>query len=163
MNVDTEAWLTGASPLSHVLAETVENLANNVEHHAPSLDFDQAVHLLVAIRNARQQLADAYAVVEKHACREAGEKRAEVAGVGVVEVKGNVRRVKWDTESLRRAVLDSRLVNQETGELVDETPLDKVLQVWNLGTPRVTALRARGLDPDEFCAATFEGWQIRLP
>lgn len=67
----------------------------------------------------------------------------------------------WDTDDLRRRVMDSLLqrvtVDPETGEkiteTIEETPVDKILHVWNLGAPRTTALRARGIDPDEYCEA----------
>jgi hypothetical protein len=32
--------------------------------------------------------------------------------------------------------------------------LARILDVWNLGAPRVTSLRERGIDPDEFCTST---------
>lgn len=76
----------------------------------------------------------------------------DIDGVGRAEVRRGKQRTRWDKESLRRAVLDSRLANED-GEIVDESPLDKVEHVWNLGQPRVTALRDRGIDPDEFCEA----------
>lgn len=71
---------------------------------------------------------------------------------------GTPTRKGWQTDDLLRAVLDSRLFAPGTGELVDETPVEKILAVWNLGAPRVTALKARGIDPDEF--ATVE-WSNR--
>lgn len=56
-------------------------------------------------------------------------------------------RTDWDTDDLLRYVLDSRIVDPLTGEVRDETPVDKLLHVWNLGKPRTTALKARGLAP----------------
>jgi hypothetical protein len=90
-------------------------------------------------------------------------KQAAVMGVGVFERHRRTARKSWDGEALLSAVLDSRLVDETTGEIADESPLDKVRAVWNLGAPRTTALRARGIDPDEFCETTTEdGWAIRV-
>ncbi len=41
------------------------------------------------------------------------------------------------------------------GVITDESPVDKILYCWNLGAPRVEALRARGLDPDDYCEVEF--------
>lgn len=89
-------------------------------------------------------------------------------GRGNVSVEVDGRKVKrtayyyerWDKDGLRRAVLDSRLFDRTTGEFVDETPVEKVLHIWNLGVPRKTALTERGLNPDEFCESEFRGWKI---
>jgi len=70
-------------------------------------------------------------------------------------------RTKWDTDDLLRAVLDTKRAD-ENGEVIDETPLDKVLHCWNLPAPRLTAVRDRGLEPDEFCHREDRpGWTVR--
>ena len=53
-------------------------------------------------------------------------------------------------------------VSQFDDDGTDASPLDKVLRVWNLGAPRVTALRDMGLDADEFCRSEDAGHTIRL-
>jgi hypothetical protein len=59
--------------------------------------------------------------------------------------------------------LDTRLVDESTGEVLDESPLDKVLKVWNLGTPRKGILKERGIQADEFCVTeNLNGWSIRI-
>lgn len=91
-----------------------------------------------------------------------GEYRVVVEGRGQVERHKKKSRTKWDKD-LKRAVLDSRMVDVESGELLDETPLDKVLTVWNLGAPRLTALRDRGIDPDEWCETEERpGWTLKI-
>ncbi len=72
-------------------------------------------------------------------------------------------RTQWDKPDLLRAVLDTKLVDTATGEILDETPLSKVTTVWNLGAPRLTALRDRGLDPDDFCTTEVRpGWSLEV-
>lgn len=92
-----------------------------------------------------------------------GEYRVVVEGHGQIERHKKKSRTKWDREGLLRDVLDSRMVDTETGEWVDETPLEKVLQVWNLAAPRTSALKARGLDGDQYCETeTRPGWTVKV-
>lgn len=86
-----------------------------------------------------------------------------VDGLGQVTRHKRKSRTKWDKDDLLRAVLDSRIADKSTGEVKDETPLDRVMHVWNLPAPRVTALRERGIDADEYChTETREGWTIQV-
>lgn len=92
-----------------------------------------------------------------------GEYRIVVEGVGQVERHRRKSRTKWDRDALLSAVRDTRLVDPGTGEVLDPSPLDKVLHVWNLGAPRLTALKERGLDADEFCETEErKGWQLKV-
>lgn len=68
---------------------------------------------------------------------------------------GTPTRKGWKNDELLRVVLDSRLFEPGTGALVDETPVEKILAVWNLGSPRTTALKARGIDADDFCTVEW--------
>jgi hypothetical protein len=86
-----------------------------------------------------------------------------IDGIGVVRRHKKKDRTSWDKPDLLRAVLDTKLVDTETGEIIDETPLSKVTTVWNLGAPRLTALRDRGLDPDDYCKTEVRpGWSIEV-
>lgn len=69
------------------------------------------------------------------------------------------KRTGWDTDALKSAVLDSRLVDPESGEVADESPLEKVLHVFNLPAPRLGALRDRGIEPDKFCTVAWDSQQ----
>ena len=70
----------------------------------------------------------------------------------------------WQSDDLYRAVLDSRLVDKSTGEIVDETPLDKVSAVYGNAGYRAsrTALKARGIDADEYADVEERGWTLRI-
>lgn len=86
-----------------------------------------------------------------------------IEGVGVVKRHKRKTRTKWDSPDLLRTVLDSRLVDKTTGEVKDESPLDRVLHVWNLGAPRATALKERAIQIDEYCQVEVRpGWQIEV-
>jgi len=97
------------------------------------------------------------AVAEAMSCRE-----VVVDNVGTFLRHVKKDRTQWEKDDLLRAVLDSRNVDPRTGEVADETPLDKVLAVWNLPAPRTTILRQRGIDADEFCHVERGGWTIEV-
>ena len=86
------------------------------------------------IEAARAQLAIASADPARRLAESMPGKRYTVDGVGTFESHRKSDRKYWEKDLVRR-VLDSRIVDTETGEVLDETPLSKVLAVWNLGAP----------------------------
>lgn len=68
----------------------------------------------------------------------------------------------WDSDQLLRAVLDSRKVDPETGEVHDETPIDKLKACYNLGGYNAVRgeLKRRRIALDEF--ADVEWGRVRL-
>ena len=61
---------------------------------------------------------------------------------------------------LLQVVLDKVLVGDDGHPL---TPLEKVLKVWNLGTPRLEALDELGIGRNEFCIYTpaeDQSWKV---
>jgi hypothetical protein len=83
----------------------------------------------------------------------------------VVEKYRNKTYTQWRTDDLLQAVLDTRLVDSVTGEVTEETPLEKVLEVWNLPAPRLTALKNRGLTPSDYATVTYDEdkpWKLRV-
>lgn len=74
----------------------------------------------------------------------------------------DMSRTDWDHEALLRCVLDSRRIDTDTGEVLDETPTDKLAHVYGLRgyQAKVGVLRDRGIDPDEFASTEFRGWSI---
>lgn len=128
--------------------------------------------LLRVIRDAKRNLSDVERAVENRLGAEMHAYRETIEGVGTIERHARKSRTEWDKEALLRDVLDSRLFDMTSGEIVDETPLEKVLYVWNLPAPRTTALRERGqlerdeetgelkpvgIDPDEYCHVEDKG------
>lgn len=120
----------------------------------PDLDPPDLARIAMALRRIAKAHADAAADVDTLIAKKHGRGTFDVDGAEV-KVGRTARRTGWDHDALLRAVLDSRLVDTETGEIADETPLDKVRHVWNLGAPRTTALRDRGIDPDEFATTEW--------
>ena len=142
-------------------AESCMRRAAAMFHDCPLSDLlrfaDDVAPSLVAI---------AKAVVEQ-ANDQAGMKMDDdivtVQGIEWGRSKPPPSRTGWRKEELLEAVLDSRLVDPDTGAIADESPLERVLHVWNLGEPRSTALAKRGLNGDEFCHVTWpeqKPWRV---
>lgn len=127
-------------------------------------DFDLDVGLVCysMLEETNRVLARVRSELACRMAEEMGEKRHTVEGVGTFERHRKTDRKRWDSDALLRSVLDTRMVNTDTGEVKDETPLDKVLAVWNLGVPRTTVLKVRGIDGDEFCTTEPAPWSIQL-
>lgn len=135
-----------------------------------SLDVDAIVDApLSAGLTEFSILADAYRILaqirsqlEQGIGARMDDKQVTVDGVATFVRHFKKDRTKWDKDDLLRVVLDSRVIDPDTGEIKDETPLDKVLAVWNLPAPRITALKARGIDADQFAHTERGGYQIEV-
>jgi hypothetical protein len=143
------------------LEDTVHNLAVSIVDLPPDVEHIAACREV--LERSFQQLKDLRENLDTALGEAMTAHQMVVDGVGVIRRHRKRSRTEWAKDDLLRAVLDSRLVDPHTGEIADETPLDKVRHVWNLGAPRVTALRDRGLDPDEFCRTELrDGWTIEV-
>lgn len=142
-----------------LLLETVNHLDVDAISDLPTAD---ALTAWAALEESHRVLGQVRSAVTHLLAEAMPEKQHVVMGVGTFIRHGKRDRTQWDRDMLLRDVLDSRLVNTATGEIVDETPLDKVLQVWNLGAPRITALRARNIDAEQYCRSEWGGWSIEL-
>lgn len=143
-----------------LISETVQELLKAIEDE--HVDLDQGLVCWNIIEESRKALAVAGEVLAARMAEAMPDKQHTIMGVGTFEKHRKTSRTKWDVEDLRRAVLDTRRVNPNSGEVVEETPLEKVLEVWNLGVPRITAVRGRGLDPDEFCRVEKGAMTLQL-
>lgn len=147
-------------------AAIVGDLADSVRALRPDaivdLPVDQAAAVYVELVDAQKELAAVMSLLTHAFAESLADNETTIDGIGTLRRRGRKDRTKWQKDDLLRAVLDSRVVNTDTGEVADETPLDKVLAVWNLATPRTTALKERGIDPDEFCHSEWGGWTIEV-
>jgi hypothetical protein len=148
---------------------TEAGLSLNYVSTRPVDDLDQTVHDLAELRECISTLRSWEDVLTEWLSDALGRNGIEVEGVGHVEIKRGTDRKEWDKVPLLRMVLDSRrrigddgeLDIRDTGnalvggeELSCSPDLSRVLDVFNLPAPRVTALKDRGIDPDEFCASS---------
>ena len=133
------------------------------------LDLDRAISDLAELRSVRKALADWELVLETYIADSLGRNTTTVEGVGTVQVRYGKTRKAWDKHPLLRSVLDSHRPPSPDGEvhpsddghaevageaLSCSPDLARVLDCFNLPEPRVTALRERGIDPDEFASTT---------
>ena len=123
-------------------------------------DIDRAVRDLAALRAARKALADWELVLADYLADALGRNTITVDGVGTVLVKHGAKRTEWDNDALHRAVVararDERRIDPDTGEVIESEgeAVGRVLADCARPSWRLTALRALGLDPDEYCATS---------
>lgn len=127
-----------------------------------ALPLDCALTAYSMLEDARRILAQVCSQLPNLIAPNMGEKQVTVEGVGTFVMHGKKNRTQWEKDALLSAVLDSRLIDPKTGEVADETPLAKVLHVYNLPAPRTTALKARAIDADQFCRSEWAGYSIEV-
>ena len=89
-------------------------------------------------------------------------KRHEIEGLGTLERRKGTDRKAWEWESLWPLLVRLTLDPDGTGELPDlpttvaslTSLTQEVIGLTPSKQPRVTALRAMGVDPDDWCDAT---------
>lgn len=124
--------------------------------------LEDACRNWAALEDANRVLAIVRGEMARQIGEELPEKEWTIDGLGTVSRHYRKNRTEWDKDGLLRDVLDARLVDEKTGEIAVQTPLERVLMVWNLPAPRTTALRALGLDPDEYCHSAPGGINLQL-
>lgn len=135
------------------------NACDNFVTEADDDDWpvDVLAHWLQTARDHARQLAIVNSALERLVGDKMSGYQQTVEGVGTLERHKNTSYTKWDTDALLHDVLDTRLIDANTGEVIDESPLDKVLAVWNLPAPRRTVLKSRGLQADEYAQVEDKG------
>lgn len=128
-----------------LFAQLVADLDIDVNEGSVGEDIQADLVAWHALEQATRSLADVRKQLTDRLAKAMPSHSITVMGTGTFTRHQKKNRTKWDTDELVRAVLDSRLADPETGEIKDESPLDRVLHVWNLGVPRLSALRARGI------------------
>lgn len=159
----TAAWAVQA--LSEIAGEAEQDYADDVDARS---NPEACAIVLAAIRDARQDLAKFAATVEADLMAAAGERRFTVDGLGEVEIKKTTKRTQWANEDLTKVVvaraLDERIVDEATGEYEPrEQAVARVLSECARPSWRLTPLRARAIDPDEFSTVTEESYGVQLP
>lgn len=139
------------------------------EMHHEALLADNPADLaraLSALRDLKQDAATVYAEVEARYLDHLEEygQRVEVPGLGLVETHRRTKRKAWDHDALIADVIET--VNMDGDESVAPGPWEVVAalrECVSLGAGKVIGLRARGLQVDEYCQETPDGWSVQLP
>lgn len=146
---------------AHLLSDIVEDIAQDVEACKGDEDGPTKIKVREVIAACQAMLLGARQDLETDI--------GQVIGPDFIDVDGKrysrharLSLRNGDNEALVRAVLDSRRVNKDTGEVIEETPVDRLRHVWHLAArdARKTALKDRGLDLTEFVESEFRGWNI---
>jgi hypothetical protein len=138
-----------------MLSELANEIAKAVAEQDYPGDLGEALIVWNELADSIRRLTAARDDAGNDLAEDMPEKRMTVMDVGTFEVHRKADRKSWAKDDLLRVVLDSRVVDPITGEVREETDLDRVLDVYNLPAPRTTALKARGIDADEFCEVQY--------
>lgn len=131
----------------------------NVLESAPSIEV--AARLLVAVQELRRLFAVTEDELHAFLCDVLPSGGTTVDGVGYVAKKKGTTRTAWDHDELLRRVVaaarDERLVNETTGEYeaAEEAVARVIAECAGISYWKVTALRPRGIDVDEFCEKSY--------
>lgn len=154
--------------LAPALSEFADYAERAYDLDRESDDPEVLALLLALIRNCRADLQALYHRVEQDLIRSSGSKRFVVPSLGEVEIKKSVKYQNWDNDGLTRRLvamaLDERKVDEETGEYEPAwEAVARVLSECARPSWRVTPLRARHLDIDEYCQIIPDDYSVRLP
>lgn len=110
-----------------------------------------------------RQLSELVAAIESDVYELMPEKRGTIDHLGTLEKKRGSNRKKWQSDRLVTRLVRAALDPEGTGELPDSPyeAVDTVVSTLTACAPftgsmgwRVTALKERGIDPDEWCEST---------
>ncbi len=153
------------------LVQSMEDLPAELENEYDELGDTPAEILAVvlsAIRGLRAGLRPLEDRIERDLMETAGSKRFVVEGLGEVNIRRSVKRTAWDNDALAQVVvayaLDERVLDQDTGEYESAfQAVARVLMECARPSWRITPLRARGIDPDEYCSVDEAAYGVQLP
>lgn len=150
--------------VSTVVSALADALVNALDEIKPDdLDAEQCVRVIAELTKGPQSVVSiaksTVGLLELRLAQLVPPKYAlPIAGHTVRHKPGSPKRSEWQNEDLLRAVLDSRRFDPATGAMVEETPADKLMHVFGLSgsSAKITALKERGLNANEFCKVTRE-------
>lgn len=157
--------MTAVDPIE-TLVDFVEVSASALTAHSAVLagaaDVPGLAALLAAVRRARATLAFLESEVETMVAGLMASSVVVVPEVGVLERRGGRKRTEWEHARLASLlavrVADQRRVDPATGEILPRPPgrlaqdvVDELLACAGVSYWKVGELRARKVDPADFC------------
>jgi hypothetical protein len=164
--------------MSDELARDAKNLAElvaaiDVSVRGPILDLDQALIAFGVLEQANRDLADARRFLADRLGDEMGTKRVTVTGAATFERmprrEGSTKCM--DEEGLWRQVLDTRIVDRDTGEVIPQSEiirmvygsLSKETGKIRLTGASPTKVELVGIDPELFFEKPDRvGWSLQV-
>lgn len=137
-----------------------------------ALTWEQALHALSALRASVETIRQIDAALTRHLYLTGPHGDVEVEGIGVVGIRRANDRKEWDHDSWRHDVRGAALektgatdeVFTADGESFDLAELLILVQnVHGATAPKVTALRALGLEPAAYCTERPGQPQVVFP
>lgn len=160
--------MTVADRLSAAIADAHQAM-NDVDREVGEMtNPHELAHLLADLADLKKAASEVYRTVEAIYVGSAGEKTMEIPGVGVVEIKKVTKRTQWDNDALWRTVVararDEVERDDEGYPLESEVEtVSRILRDCAYPSWKVTGLRAHGIQEDEYCVVTPDGWSVKLP
>lgn len=145
------------------LIVSIDDLIDHTQDALDAGDVEELAKLHLLTTKLRQQMSDLARAVEERLAEVMPDKRLELPGLPVLERHRGTNRKKWQSEELLSVVVGRSIVDGD-GALATTDPIEIRSRIeaevraclpitGSLGW-RVTALRDRGIDPDEFCATS---------
>lgn len=156
------------------LAAFLSDLTAEYEATRATFDRDDLVRLLIDLRELAAGVRGFAQDVTRDLLALADEKRWVTPGLGEVTVRKQTKRTAWKHAELLPVliarIMDERetLYDAETGELLPYVQIGhnltaRLRECVSFGAGKVTGLRALGIDEEEFCTVTPDGYGIELP
>lgn len=141
---------------------SAQTLAAESTGRAGLADLPGLAEILRSVRRARATLAFLESEVETMVAGLMSSNVVVIPEVGVLERRGGKKRTEWDHARLASLlavrVADQRRVDPETGEILPRPPgrlaqdvVDELLACAGVSYWKVGELRARKVDPADFC------------
>lgn len=156
---DIDTYLTG-----------IKTALDRLDTIADELDDPQVLAAtLLDLASVKRQAGEVYAHVEKSLLEVVGERTLDVPNLGRFTVKKTVKRSGWVWDRLVPDLVEKarqeRRFNQDSGEVEGEGEATaRVLRdCVGFSYAKVTGLKARQLNADEYCTIDGETWSVQLP
>lgn len=153
--------LATAVEMAAVLADQINTAALD---GIPDADWIEALRILHRLRDALDTLRSVDAGLVRHIYLTGEHGDTDVPGLGRVKVARGRDRRDWDGRAVVQAVLDKQM-EKRGGEMPNEPweVAEWLLEVLPVDRPRITPLRALGLDPKAFCTDRPGPLGVQLP
>jgi hypothetical protein len=139
-----------------LLEDVIADLDDNVRHIDPDDDLDiaRAVQALLNLRAVRAGLETTEGTFEQLIAKRLTKYRTTLPGVGTVIRRGKASRKCIDEEGIWRLVLDTRVVDEATGEVLPQ--LEVVKRAYGSVSKETGVLRLTGVTPGKVEALGIE-------
>lgn len=141
------------------LHEVLEGLDELVRDK--SMTTEEALSELLAVKECAGDLRQLTRDLERYVAQKMDAHEAQIGGHTVIRHKAD-KRTNWQHDDLLRIVMDTRHVNPDTGEI--ESPVETLKAVYAVKgyNARLTALKERNIDPDDFSDVEPGPWKLEI-